>query len=258
MSRIELSGYDIVAIRAPNPGPYTLSGTNSWIVSRDPAWLIDPGPDIDAHLDELSAELAARAGLGGIALTHDHPDHAQALSAMRDRFPHAAVAAARGPADLALSDGAAFGPLRAIALPGHSPDHYGFVACEVLFTGDAILGEGSVFITPYPGALASYLEALDGLRGRRFALLAPGHGPVLSNVDAHITAYIEHRLEREQRLIAALEAGRRSVRELLDEAWSDAPPALRAAAAATLAAHLDKLAEEGRLPEGVERPEVSF
>ena len=257
-SRIELPAHDIVAIRAPNPGPYTLSGTNSWIVGRGPAWLIDPGPSIEAHLDALVAELDARGGLGGIALTHDHPDHAQALPAMRARFPEAKVGGARGAVDVVLGDGSAFGPLQAVAIPGHSRDHYGFVLADVLFSGDAILGEGSVFISPYPGALNAYLTALERLRGSGFAVLAPAHGPVVSDVDAHIQGYLDHRRERERRLIAALEAGRRTVDELLDHAWSDAPAALRPAAAATLAAHLDKLAQDGRLPEGVERPEITF
>jgi glyoxylase-like metal-dependent hydrolase (beta-lactamase superfamily II) len=258
MSRIELPAHDIVAIRAPNPGPFTLTGTNSWIVGRDPAWLIDPGPSIEAHLDALSAELGARGGLGGIALTHDHPDHVEALSAMRERFPEAQVAGAHGPVDVFLNDGSEFGPLRAVALPGHSRDHFGFVLGDVLFSGDAVLGEGSVFISSYPGALSSYLEALERLRGKGFAVLAPAHGPAVSDVDAHVQGYLDHRLERERRLIAALEAGRRTVDELLDDVWSEAPEALRPAAAATLAAHLNKLAEENRLPEGTERPDINL
>lgn len=259
MTRIEVPGHDAIAIRAPNPGPFTLSGTNTWIVGRDPAWLIDPGPSIELHLEALSAEVAARGGLGGVALTHDHPDHSEAVVALRERFPNAAFAAARGPVDVLLADGSSIGPLEAIATPGHASDHLAFALDNaVVFTGDAVLGEGSVFITPYPDALRSYLNALERLRQREFSLLAPGHGPLVGDVGAHLESYIAHRLERERRLIAALETGARSVDQLLDEAWSDASPALRPAAAATLAAHLDKLAEEGRLPDGVERPRISL
>lgn len=259
MARIEVPRYDVVAVRAPNPGPFTLTGTNTWIVGRDPAWLIDPGPPIGSHLQELSEELDARGGLGGIALTHDHPDHAEAVLPLRERFPAAPLAAARGAVDQRLGDGSSFGPLTAIATPGHAPDHLAFAADRaVLFTGDAVLGAGSVFITPYPGALRSYLDALEGLRRRRFALLAPGHGPLVEDVDAHLERYIAHRLDREQRVIAALDAGGRTVDQLLDEVWGDAPAALRPAAALTLAAHLDKLDEDGRLPDGVERPRVSL
>lgn len=258
MSRIELSRHDIAGIRAPNPGPFTLTGTNSWLVGRGPSWLIDPGPALESHLRALLDEAELRGGLGGIALTHDHADHAEALAQMRERFPAATVAAARGEVDVRLSDGRVLGPLVAVAIPGHSPDHYGFAVGDVLFTGDAILGEGSSLITPYPGALRSYLESLERLRRRRLVVLAPGHGPPVSDVEGKLEEYISHRLERERRLVAALEAGRRTTEQLLDDAWSDAPSALRPAAAATLAAHLDKLAEEGRLPDGVERPQVSL
>jgi glyoxylase-like metal-dependent hydrolase (beta-lactamase superfamily II) len=258
MSRIELPRHDIVAVRAANPGPFTLTGTNTWLVGRDPAWMIDPGPLLDAHVQALVDEATARGGLGAVALTHDHPDHAQAVSAIRERFAEAPVIGARGKVDVVLTDGAGVGPLVAVATPGHAPDHFGFVVDDVLFTGDAVLGEGSSFIAPYPGALRAYLGALEGLSRRNLSILAPGHGPPVTAAHAKLAEYIAHRLEREGRLVAALEAGRRTVDELLDYAWSDAPAALRPAAAATLAAHLDKLAEEGRLPQGVERPRVSL
>lgn len=254
MSRIELAGNEITGIRAANPGPFTLTGTNSWIVGRDPAWLIDPGPALDEHLEELAQEIISRGALGGIALTHGHPDHAEAVPAMRSRFPEAPVAAARGAVDVLLGDGDTFGPLEAVATPGHAPDHLAFVFADVAFTGDAVLGEGSVFIFPDPGALAGYLAGLGKLGERTLSLLCPGHGPPVHDVADKLDAYVSHRLERERRLVAALEVGKRRVEELLDDVWDDAPAALRPAAAVTLAAHLDKLADEGRLPDGVERP----
>ena len=107
-----------------------------------------------------------------------------------------------------------------------------------------------------PG-LDAYLEGLERLRSRTLELLLPGHGPVVADPAAKLDEYISHRLDRERRLIAALDAGKRSVPELLDDVWDDAPSALRPAAAWTLAAHLDKLESEGRLPEGVERPELT-
>jgi glyoxylase-like metal-dependent hydrolase (beta-lactamase superfamily II) len=245
-----------VGIRAANPGPFTLTGTNSWLVGRDPTWLVDPGPGLDDHVEALTNEIEARGGLGGMALTHDHPDHADALPMLRDRFPDAPAAAFRSEVDVRLGDGDRFGPLEALATPGHSPDHLTFLAGRLAFTGDAVLGQGSSLIIPFPGALAAYLTSLERLRARDLAVLAPGHGPAVFDVDRKLNEYIEHRLDRERRLLAALERGGRTVSDLLDDAWSDAPPALRPAATATLAAHLDKLADEGRLPDGVERPEI--
>jgi glyoxylase-like metal-dependent hydrolase (beta-lactamase superfamily II) len=251
---IEVPHRDVIGVRAENPGPFTLSGTNSWIVGRDPAWLIDPGPTLERHLSALTAALERRGGLGGIALTHDHLDHSEAVRRMRERFPGAPVAGGRGEVDVVLSTGTGFGPMKAMATPGHAPDHFAFLLDTVAFTGDAVLGEGSVFIAPDPGALAGYLDGLRRLRACDLALICPGHGPIVGDPNTKIEQYLAHRAEREGRLLAALAAGKRNVDELLDAAWSDAPAELRAAAAITLAAHLDKLAAEGRLPAGVERP----
>lgn len=263
MTRIELPEYDVVGIRAANPGPYTLTGTNSWIVGRNPAWVVDPGPSLEEHLAALVLEIDSRGGLGGIALTHDHPDHSEGVPALRERFPDAPVAAAGGKATVLVGEGSRIGPFESLVTPGHARDHLAFArgrrgGAELVFTGDAVLGEGSVFIMPYPGSLTAYLQAIERLRRREIAVLAPGHGPVIHEVATKLDEYLAHRRERERRLLAALAAGRRTVDELLDDAWSDAPAALRPAAAATLAAHLDKLAEEGRLPHGVERPQLSL
>lgn len=253
MEAHRLAERGVVRLRADNPGPLTLSGTNTWVVGRDPAYVIDPGPALDGHLDRVYAAIEARGGLGGIALTHDHSDHSEAVSVLRERFG-APLAAGRGEADVKLAEGTRFGPLRALSTPGHAPDHFALICDRVCFTGDAVLGEGSVFIAPDPGALAGYLAGLDRLRERELDVLCPGHGPPIWEPRAKLDQYIEHRSERERLLLAALAEGRRSIAELLDAAWSDVPSGLRPAAAVTLMAHLDKLAEAGALPEGVERP----
>jgi glyoxylase-like metal-dependent hydrolase (beta-lactamase superfamily II) len=237
----------VLRLRAGNPSMLTMSGTNSWVVGHDPAWVVDPGPALAEHQQALAVALSQSGGLGGIVLTHDHIDHAEGTEALRERFP-APLAAGRGPADIQLSDGARVGPFEAIYAPGHAPDHFALIFAEVCFTGDAVLGEGSVFIAPGPGALSGYLNALERLRARDLEVLCPGHGPPIWTPRERLTEYIEHRLERERRLVAALAEGRRSTEELLDGAWPDVPAELRPLAALTLAAHLDKLAEEGRLP----------
>lgn len=257
MTRLEVPGQQIVGIRAANPGPFTLTGTNAWIVGADPAWLVDPGPALDEHIAALTAELARRGGLGGIALTHDHVDHAEAVPAIRARFGSAPLGAMRGDVDLRLRDGERFGPLEVVATPGHAPDHVAFIVGTAALSGDAVLGAGSVFIAPDPGALSGYLAGLAKLRRHQLTVLLPGHGPVVNEPAAKIEEYIEHRLDRERRLIAALAAGARSVPELLAAAWSEVPEILRPAATVTLAAHLDKLQSEDRLPSGVERPGVT-
>ena len=249
-----LAGHDIALVRANNPGPFTLSGTNTWVVGRDPCWIIDPGPALDDHVAAILAEAAARGGAGGIALTHDHADHAEAVPVVADALGVEVGAARWDAAQVRIGDGDPFGPLTAVHAPGHAPDHHVYLFGSACFTGDAVLGEGSVFIAPDPGALRGYLAALERLLGMELDLLCPGHGPPVSDPKAKLGQYITHRLDRERRLVAALDDGLRSVDDLLDRVWDDAPAALRPAAAVTLAAHLDKLAEEGRLPEGVSRP----
>lgn len=259
MRRIELPGDDIVGLRADNPGPFSLDGTNSWIVGRDPAWLIDPGPALTAHIDALVAELEARGGLGTILLTHDHHDHRGALPALSARLGPVPVAASprssESRATLRLTDGDRLGPLAVVATPGHAPDHLAYRTDDgVVFSGDAVLGAGSVFVAPDPGALRAYLRALERLRATRPRLIAPGHGPLVSDAEAKLTEYLAHRRDRERALLQALAEGARTIDQLLARAWADVPAVLRGAAAVTLAAHLDKLEDEGRLPAGVERP----
>ncbi len=256
MTIVEVPGHPIIGVVADNPGPLTLNGTNTWIVGHDPAWLVDPGPDLETHVRAVIEQLEHRGGLAGLALTHDHGDHAGAVAAIRRRFPDAPLAAARGAVDRVLADGDRFGPLEALATPGHAPDHLAYLVGSAALTGDAVLGQGSVFIAPDPGALSGYLDALARLRGRRPAVLLPGHGPIVDDPLAKLDEYLAHRRERERRLLAALADGARSVSELLDAAWGDVPGLLRPAAAVTLAAHLDKLASEGRLAPGVERPRL--
>ena len=233
---MSLADHGVALVRADNPSALTLSGTNTWVVGR---WVIDPGPALDAHLDAVAAAVAARGGAEGIAVTHDHADHVEGLEALLARVGDVPVVSARGGA----ADGEAFGPLRVVALPGHSDDHLAFVAGDVAFTGDAVLGEGSVFVS---AQLAGYLDGLRRLRELDLAVLCPGHGDPIWDPRAKLDGYLEHRLDRERRLLAALDRGLRSEDELLDAAWADAPEALRPFAAVSLRAHLEKLRDEGR------------
>ena len=251
-----LERFDVALVHADNPGPFTLTGTNTWIAGRDPCWIVDPGPDLDEHVERVLAEAARRGGAAGIALTHDHGDHAGAAPAVRVRAGGVPVAAARWEgADVVIADGDTFGPLRVVATPGHATDHLAFVFGRVCFTGDAVLAQSSVFVAPDPGALRGYLAALEHLRAMDLELLCTGHGPPVEDPAALLDRYLAHRADRERRLVAALGDGLRTIDDLLDRVWDDAPPSLRIAAMATLLAHLDKLAEEGRLPAGVERPQ---
>jgi glyoxylase-like metal-dependent hydrolase (beta-lactamase superfamily II) len=228
----------VVRVRANNPSPYTLDGTNTYVV--DGRWVIDPGPADESHID---AVVAAAGDIEGIFVTHDHPDHIEGVPLLESRT------------GLSLSPPDA-GPFEVIPTPGHAPDHVSFLRERVLFAGDTVLGAGSVFVAAGDDSLRSYLESLDRLRSLDLEVIAPGHGPFVWEPQAKVEEYIAHRLQREQKLIDALDAGARTRDEILDTAWDDVPfdevPVLRVAAGMTLDAHLEKLRNEGRLPDGVE------
>ncbi len=230
----------VVRVRADNPSAMTLDGTNTYVLG---GWVVDPGPDDPSHVDAVLQ--AAGGPIEGIVLTHGHADHSGAALALSERTDGIEVQRPPG--------GERVGPFEALATPGHSADSVCLIADGKCFTGDTVLGQGSVFISPGEGSLAAYLESLERLRERDLDVLCPGHGPFVWDPRAKLTEYIEHRLDRERKLIAALDSGARSEDELLDAAWDDVPSELRPAAAVTLAAHLEKLAGEGRVPEGVER-----
>ena len=145
-------------------------------------------------------------------------------------------------------DGQSVGPVTAVATPGHSADSVCLLFGRVCFTGDTVLGEGSVFIAPGEGSLSAYLDSLRRLRSMDLEAICPGHGPVVRDPAAKLDEYIAHRLDRERRLVEALDSGLRTEEELLWAAWPEVPAALRPAAALTLAAHMEKLGSEGRLP----------
>ena len=222
--------HDVALVRADNPGLLTLEGTNTWVVGRDPAWVVDPGPLLDAHVDAVVEEVMRRGGLEGIVLTHDHVDHVEATQAFRLRAAQAwkrnrygddvrgranlvPIFAARGDADVFLADGDPAGPFTAVATPGHAPDHLAYLLPDgALFSGDAVLGRGSVGLVPGQGAdgrssLGAYLDGLRRLRDLPLTTIYPGHGPIVDDPAAKLDEYLDHRLDRERRLVAR--AGRR-------------------------------------------------
>jgi glyoxylase-like metal-dependent hydrolase (beta-lactamase superfamily II) len=207
----------------------TLDGTNTYIVGEQPAYVIDPGPEDETHVAAIHGEAERRGGLGGVLLTHSHADHAAAVGMLE--------------ADVVES-----GPFQRIPTPGHAEDHVCFVLDGVCFSGDLILGEGSSFVPPDGGSLAAYLDSLHRIAALDMELICPGHGPYVTDPAAKVDEYIEHRMERERKLVAALDRGERSRARLLAEAWDDVPAELRPAAAMVMQAHLEKLEAEGRLP----------
>jgi glyoxylase-like metal-dependent hydrolase (beta-lactamase superfamily II) len=235
----------ILRLLADNPGPMTLTGTNTYLFGRNPCWVIDPGPDDPRHVAAVEAAISERGGAAGVLLTHSHNDHTGAVESL-------------GIEPVELEDGFRFesgqspgGPgLTALATPGHAVDHFCFFTDDdVCFSGDLVLGWGSTYVPPDGGSLAAYMDSLRLLAAREPGLICPGHGPWITDPPAKISEYLEHRETRELGLLEALDGGERSRMALLAEVWSDVPELLRPAAAVVMEAHLQKLANEGRLPD---------
>lgn len=260
---------EIVRITAPNPGPMTLGGTNTYVVGSSPAWVIDPGPADAGHIAEVRDVADARGGIGGVVLTHSHLDHNGGVEMLgaglelgnAQGFDDVAALTGSGPGEppraLGSSEGEGVGPFAAVSTPGHAADHVVFVLADeevVCFCGDLVLGEGSTIVPPAAGggSLVDYMASLERLAALGASLLCPGHGPWITDPAAKIEQYASHRRERERLLLEALASGRRSHDDLLDVAWHDVPVAMRPAAGLAMRAHLEKLDAEGRLPGDLE------
>jgi glyoxylase-like metal-dependent hydrolase (beta-lactamase superfamily II) len=240
----------------------TLEGTNTYVVGSGPAYVVDPGPADEAHLEVVRAAGLDRGGIAGVLLTHSHADHSAGAHLLEAPLLFGQVGtadessgepgAARGPSAATVTgDLERVGPFEVMPTPGHATDHVCFLLGKVGLCGDLLLGRGSSFVPPDGGSLAAYLDSLKRLRAADLELLAPGHGPWIEDPAARIDEYLEHRLMRERRLLSELERGERSRAVLLDRVWDDVPSQLRPAAAVVMQAHLEKLEAEGRLPQGL-------
>ena len=227
---------EVLKIVAPNPGPMTLEGTNTYVYGADPCVVIDTGSEDPGHLEAIRAAAAERGGNGLVLLTHSHGDHAAGADQL-------------GAEVVLPSGGETHAGLRVLATPGHAADHVSFLSDDgVCFAGDLVLGLGSTIVPPGGGSLAAYMDSLALLQGETIELICPGHGPWITESATKLAEYVAHREMRERKLLAALSSGERSRAALLAEAWSDIPVELLPMAAMAMEAHLEKLEAEGRLP----------
>jgi glyoxylase-like metal-dependent hydrolase (beta-lactamase superfamily II) len=241
----------VIRVLAPNPGPFTLEGTNTWIVGEDPSVVIDPGPDDAGH---ILAVLEEAGSVGTVLLTHRHPDHAPGAARLAEaaRATVLAFDAREGARRLIDGETVPVGDLqlRVIHTAGHTPDHVCFLLEPegLLFTGDTVLGRGTSVVNPPEGDMAAYINSLQHLRRLGARSIYPGHGPVVFDATAKLDEYLAHRALRERQILAALAAGARTALEIVPEAYQDdVPPEMHPAAARSVLAHLLKLERERRL-----------
>lgn len=243
------------SILCPNPGPMTLDGTNTWVLSEPGASevvVVDPGPLDEAHLQAVLAHVGALdARVGLTLLTHNHFDHAESA----DRWAELTGVPVRG-----AGLGEPFADderitvsgleIRAILTPGHTRDSVSFVlpADKVLLTGDMVLGRGTSIVAHPDGDVASYLTSLDrmiALAKDEVQTIAPGHGPVLTDAAGVLGYYKSHRLQRLQQVREALAAGAVDaddvVEAVVERVYADVDRSVWPAARVTVEAQLEYL-----------------
>jgi glyoxylase-like metal-dependent hydrolase (beta-lactamase superfamily II) len=244
-------------VLAPNPGPMTLDGTNTWVLAEpdaEQAVVIDPGPLDDGHLSAIVAA-AGSAGrrVGLILLTHGHLDHSECAQELAART--GAPVRALDPAHRLGSEGLAHGDVvkldglevRVVGTPGHTSDSVSFLlpAEGDVLTGDTVLGRGTTVVAHPDGQLAAYLDSLRLLRDLAGAdavrRVLPGHGPVHEDALGALEFYLTHRAERLAQVEAAVAAGCRTPREVVERVYADVDPILWPAAELSVRAQLDYL-----------------
>lgn len=242
---------NIRTITAPNPGPFTLTGTQTYLIGETA--ILDPGPLIESHVEALRA---AMPNLRTILITHRHGDHAPAAVPLKEATG-AEIIAPRNVLDDSVVDRRVAGGesltidgtrVDVVATPGHTNEHVCYLTSDGdLFTGDTILGYGTTAIFPPDGHMGDYFRSLETLRGLSPRRIYPAHGPVRDDAMALIEQYITHRLEREKQILEAIASGAETAEEMRAVIYPDLDERLRGAAEIQITAHLIKLREEGAI-----------
>lgn len=245
---------------APNPSMMTGPGTNTYLVGDSEVAVIDPGPNIDKHIEAIQS--LAPGKIRWILCTHTHPDHspgaaplaaATGAELMGIPAPDGKVQDKTFTPDRVLGDNDVLETdefaIRAVHTPGHASNHLCFrhEAHRMLFTGDHIMSGSTVVIDPPDGNMQHYLDALARLKELDLAALAPGHGPVIDNPDEVVDWLIAHRLKREAKIVTTMEANPNSTLwDLTLQVYDELDPKLHRLASRSLLAHLLKLEADGR------------
>lgn len=246
---------DVRCVLAPNPGPMTLDGTNTWVLRGGEggrAVVVDPGPLDGGHLDAV-ASVAGEVAV--VLLTHGHPDHSEGARAFAEGVgcPVRAVEPeyrlgldGLGDGDVVEVDGL---ELHVVGTPGHTADSVSFLLpghCALL-SGDTVLGRGTTVVAHPDGRLGAYLDSLRRLRDLTQSAgverIWPGHGPVVDDARGVIDSYLAHRAERLAQVRDAVAAGAVTPRQVVERVYADVDPSLWPAAELSVAAQLTYLRE---------------
>jgi glyoxylase-like metal-dependent hydrolase (beta-lactamase superfamily II) len=248
---------------APNPGPMTGAGTNTYLIGTDDVAVLDPGPAIPEHIERI-----VEAGAGKITrlvCTHTHPDHSPAAAVIASRLGVPMIGALTADdqhqdrsfvPDEQLTDGSLIAggdwQLRAIATPGHVDNHFCFLLEEegMVFAGDHIMNGSTVVIVPPGGNMKAYIASLERLLDFPVSAIAPGHGEIIPDCRGEVEKLVRHRLMREAKVVAGLrQTGPATLDELVVVVYNDVDQSLHEWAKLSMLAHLIKLDEDGQVIE---------
>jgi glyoxylase-like metal-dependent hydrolase (beta-lactamase superfamily II) len=240
-------------VLAPNPGPMTGQGTNTYLLGEREVAVVDPGPADDAHTAVVLAAVPPGGRVVAILVTHGHADHLGGVAELKARtgaglFGHRNLPGVEG----VLDDGETLGlggrEIVAFTTPGHADDHLCFWLpdARLLLAGDLVAGVGTVVLSQTPGSLGRYLASLERLLTLGPFTLLPGHGPTIADGPARLREYLAHRAMREAQIVDSLRAGPATVDQLVARLYADVPVGLHPMAARNVRAHLELLEEKGR------------
>lgn len=262
----------VVRLTAPNEGPFTFRGTNSYLIGEAELAVLDPGPDDAGHLAALLAAARGRP-VRAILVSHTHRDHTGAVAALAaatgaeviaegphrparplaigEANPLDAAGDTTLPIDRTVHDGEVVvidgRPLTVVATPGHTANHVAFALedARLLFSADHVMAWSTTIVAPPDGAMRDYMASLDKLLAREDALYLPGHGGPVRDPASYVAALKAHRLEREAGILKRLAAGDRHVPEIVAVLYAGVDRRLYGAAGLSVLAHLEDLVARG-------------
>ncbi len=254
---------------ADNPGPFTFTGTGTYIIGRGNVAVLDPGPIDEAHLDNLQKALSGET-VTHILITHTHMDHSPAAKPLKEATgattygfgPHGSGMPAQDATmetggdqefdpDVRVKDGDILSgegwSLECVYTPGHTSNHmcYALKEEKVLFTGDHVMGWSTSIVGPPDGNMTKYIESLEKLLNRDDEIYWPTHGPAITNTKDFVRAYIQHRFDREQQIQACLSKGIHEIKQMVPQMYDDIDERLIPAAAVSVYAQMQRMIDLG-------------
>lgn len=268
-------------VTARNPSGFTFHGTGTYIIGKGEVAVVDPGPLVPEHIEALKAAVAGET-VTHILITHTHYDHSPAAAPLKDFWgcktygygPHGAGKIASGTPieeggdmdfvpDVVIRDGDIIQggnwTVECVYTPGHTSNHMCFALQEekALFTGDHVMGWSTSVIGPPDGDMTDYMASLNKLLERDDEVYWPTHGTCIKDVKTFVKAFIAHREDREQQILACINDGVSEIEAMVPIMYTETDPAMFPAAARSVLAAMERLVSSGRVICSSEQPELS-